>query len=177
VYFDAFAMGGGGVPIATTTQLSYSFHPEQENGRHVAVDFVLRDGSTLRDSGATALVNFDGDRVRVGMHPGAAKGTVGQTTQIFCEIGEWLAGRTIDRILIAYDNVDDATGEFSAFLDDLQIVDRNVNPPMADTFENGVSSPSSAGDSFCPGFFLYEPCRCSVQFLFLFYLVVIPAIG
>lgn len=41
----------------------------------------------------------------VGMRPGTAKGTVGQTTQVVCEIGAWLAGRTIDRILIAYDNV------------------------------------------------------------------------
>jgi hypothetical protein len=48
VYFDAFLMGGDGLEISATTQLSYWFHPEQEDGRHVAVDLVLRDGSTLR---------------------------------------------------------------------------------------------------------------------------------
>ncbi|WP_239014434.1 hypothetical protein [Archangium violaceum] len=56
----------------------------------------MTDGSTLRDSGAT-------DVNGISMHPGASRGTVNAWTQTKSRIGQWLAGKTIDRIMITYD--------------------------------------------------------------------------
>ena len=75
----------------------------------------MTDGTTLRDSGATDLQG-------VSMHPGAERGTVNAWTRIQSRIGQWLAGKTIDRILVTYD-YGPQTGDFRAFIDDLEVSD------------------------------------------------------
>ncbi|TDC63107.1 xylosidase [Streptomyces hainanensis] len=109
-YFQAFDVT---IPVTSATRLSYDFLPRNENGRHVSVDLVMTDGTTLRDSAATTTTGVD-------MHPGAAKGTVGSWSTVQSLFGPALAGRTIDTVLIGYDR-NGAAGGFEAFVDNLTI--------------------------------------------------------
>lgn len=109
-YYKSFDVN---IPISSTTKLGYWFYPQQENGRRVAVDFVCTDGTTLRDSGATTTTG-------IGMHPGNPKGTVNTWTNIQCNIGQWLNGKTIDRILVGYDQ-NANTGGYRGYIDDISI--------------------------------------------------------
>lgn len=109
-YFQAFEVN---IPVSAATKLKYGFLPKDDNGRHVAVDLVMTDGTTLRDSGATTTAGLR-------MHPGTAKGTVGSWTQIQSNIGTWLNGKTISKIMVAYDQAD-ATGDFKAYIDNIEI--------------------------------------------------------
>ncbi len=111
-YFHCFDVN---IPVNETTQLSYWIYPQQELGRHVAVDFRMTDNSTLRDSGAL-------DQHGIFMHPASAKGVVGRFAEVKCNVGKWLAGRTIDEIYIAYDYAPQ-TGDFVAWIDDIVISD------------------------------------------------------
>ncbi|MFC7586111.1 hypothetical protein ACFQYP_21985 [Nonomuraea antimicrobica] len=109
-YFQVFDVD---IPVSARTRLSYAFLPKDAGGRHVAVDLVMTDGSTLRDSSATTTTGVD-------MHPAAPKGQVGTWTTIQSQVGSALNGKTIDKILVGYDRRG-ATGDFTAFLDDLSI--------------------------------------------------------
>ncbi|WP_220183266.1 glycoside hydrolase family 71/99-like protein [Sphaerisporangium album] len=109
-YYQAFDVN---IPVTAATKLSYSFLPKDEGGRSVAVDFVMTDGSTLRDSAATTTTGVD-------MHPGAPKGQVGTWTRIQSDFGPALNGKTIDKILVGYDR-SGAGGSFNAYLDDITI--------------------------------------------------------
>ncbi|EAU63689.1 glycoside hydrolase family 71/99-like protein [Stigmatella aurantiaca] len=109
-YFKAYDVH---IPVLASTRLSFWTYPQNNLSRHVTVDLVMTDGSTLRDSGATDLNG-------VSMHPGADRGTVNVWTQTKSQIGQWLAGKTIDRILITYD-YGPLTGDFRGFIDDIEI--------------------------------------------------------
>ncbi|GGJ98295.1 hypothetical protein GCM10011583_32230 [Streptomyces camponoticapitis] len=108
-YMQAFEVS---IPITAATKLSYGFLPKDAGGRNVSVDLVLSDGTTLRDSAATSTTGQD-------MHPGTAKGTVGSWSRIQSNIGTWLNGRTITKILVGYDR--SATGGYQAFIDNIEI--------------------------------------------------------
>jgi hypothetical protein len=104
------------IPITASTRLSYWIHPQQDNGRYVAVDFVCTDGTTLRDSGATDLNG-------VSMHANAGHGgaiPLNTWTQIRSNVGQWLSGKTIDRILVSYDRPA-GTGDYRGYIDDIVI--------------------------------------------------------
>lgn len=101
------------IPVTSTTKLSYWFYPQQNNGRFVAVDFICTDGTTLRDSGAV-------DQNGVRMHPNAGRGTINTWNYVQCNVGQWLNGKTIDRILVAYDQPG-STGQYRGYIDDLLI--------------------------------------------------------
>ncbi|KAB8166347.1 xylosidase [Streptomyces sp. 3MP-14] len=101
------------IPVTAATRLSYDFLPNDEGGRHVAVDLVLDDGRTLRGSAATTQDGVD-------MHPAAPKGTVGDWTTITSAFGPELEGATIETILVGYDR-NGATGGFDALIDNLLI--------------------------------------------------------
>lgn len=104
------------IPVTAATKLRYWLLPQVANARHVGVDFVCSDGSTLRDSGATDYNGFS-------MHPNAGHGgsiTLNAWTQIKCNVGTWLAGKTITQILINYDRPA-STGQFRGYLDDILI--------------------------------------------------------
>ncbi|WP_394837976.1 glycoside hydrolase family 71/99-like protein [Pendulispora rubella] len=109
-YFKAFDVN---IPVQSSTQLSFWTYPQNSLGQHITVDLIMTDGSTLRDSGATDLNG-------VSMHPGAPRGTVNAWTQTRSRIGQWLAGKTIDRVLIAYD-YGPLTGDFRGYVDDITI--------------------------------------------------------
>jgi hypothetical protein len=106
------------IPISANTKLSYWTHPVNDLGRYVSVDLVMTDGTTLRESGAK-------DQNNVNMHPKSGRGTVGQWSQTKSEIGHWLKGKTIDKILIGYENISNS-GEFQTYLDDILITDEQL---------------------------------------------------
>ena len=105
------------IPVTASTKLGYWVFPEQLNGTYVAIDVIFTDGSNLRDSGAV-------DQFGVRLHPGFQGSgghlTVNAWTQIKCNIGQWLAGKTIDRILVAYDQYPN-TGLYHGYFDDIVI--------------------------------------------------------
>ena len=110
VYFKVFDVN---IPVDSDTYLSYWIYPQNENGRCVAVDFIMTDGSNLRDSGA---VDYTG----LSLHPATARGVVNSWTKIESNIGKWLNGKTIDRILVAYDQPV-SQGQFRGYIDDIKI--------------------------------------------------------
>jgi hypothetical protein len=54
------------------------------------------------------------------MHPNIARGIVNTWRQVQCNIGKWVTGKTIDRILVDYDQGAD-TGAYTTYLDDIII--------------------------------------------------------
>lgn len=112
-YYKVFSVS---IPVTSSTKMSYWILPQQANGRYVAVDYHCTDGSTLRDSGAT-------DQNGYSMHPNAGHGgsiTLNAWTQIKCNVGTWLAGKTIDTIYVAYDQPG-STGQYRGYIDDILI--------------------------------------------------------
>lgn len=78
----------------------------------------MTDGTTLRDCGAL-------DQFGISVHPATPRGTVNTWTQIQSNIGQWLNGKTIDRIMIAYDHAPD-TGDFRGYVDDIVITNGSL---------------------------------------------------
>ncbi len=111
-YYKVFDVN---LPVTAATKLSYWFYPQTALARFVAVDFVCTDGSTLRDSGAR-------DAGGISMHPGAGRGTVNAWSLVESNVGQWLSGKTIDRILVGYDQ-GPSTGQYRGFIDDIFITD------------------------------------------------------
>ena len=117
VYFKAFSVN---IPITSATKLSYWIYPQQDNGRYVGVDFHCTDGTTLRDSGA---VDYTGCT----MHPhgGHCGISLNAWSLIECNVGQWLAGKTVDKIWIAYDRPN-STGQFRGYIDDIKITNNSI---------------------------------------------------
>ena len=105
------------ITVGPQTELSYWLWPQQENGGFVSVDLIFSDGTALRDSGAV-------DQWGVRVHPAAqglgAKLVTGQWNEVRSNIGARVAGKTIDRIVIGYDQPL-RTGGYRGFLDDVVI--------------------------------------------------------
>lgn len=111
-YMKAFSVN---IPVKSATKLTYGFLPKDAGGRNVAIDLVMSDGSSLRDSAATTTTGVD-------MHPGAPKGTVGNWSTVRSDVGTWLNGKTIAKIVVGYDRTN-ATGPYDAFIDNIAITD------------------------------------------------------
>ena len=62
----------------------------------------------------------------VSMHPGTGRGVVGTWSQTRCNIGQWLNGKTISTILVAYDH-GAATGSFTGYIDDISIMEESYS--------------------------------------------------
>jgi hypothetical protein len=101
------------IPISSNTELSFWSKPLNTLGRYTSIDLIMTDGSTLRDCGAV-------DANGISLHPATGRGTVNTWAKTVCNIGTWLNGKTIDRILVAYDHPSQ-TGDFSAYFDDISI--------------------------------------------------------
>jgi predicted alpha-1,2-mannosidase len=112
------------IPVTTTTELSYLLFPVFITGdlgyrsTYVAVDLAFSDGSYLSELGAE-------DQHLVRLDPRAQ----GESKTLYVDqwnykrspIGRVAAGKTIKRILIAYDNPKGG-GPFRGFVDDIRIV-------------------------------------------------------
>ena len=101
------------IPVSSNTELNFWNYPVNALGRYVSVDLLMTDGTTLR---GTAAVDSNG----VSMKPSTGRGTVNTWTKTKCNIGTWLNGKTIDKILVGYDN-GPSTGDFSSYIDDISI--------------------------------------------------------
>ncbi len=114
------------IAISANTELSFWNYPINSLGRYASIDLIMTDGTTLRDCGAK-------DANGVSMHPATGRGTVGTWTQSICNIGTWLNGKTIDKIMVAYDHASQ-TGDFSAYFDDI-----SINTAGAPQFPQAIS--------------------------------------
>jgi lysophospholipase L1-like esterase len=125
--------------VAGQTVLSYWIYPQQSNGTHAAVDLRLTDGGNLRDSGAV-------DQYGVRAHPrfqgDGGHLIVGQWNLVRVNLGG-LAGRTIDRIHLGYDQPA-ATGQFRGYVDDIRIADEQSPWPGVDLALNRPTTGSTA---------------------------------
>jgi lysophospholipase L1-like esterase len=112
-YFKVFQVN---IPITSSTVLDYWIFPQQDNGRYVGVDFHCTDGMTLRDSGA---VDQNGFLVHPYFGHGGAL-TLNAWSEIKCNVGMYLAGKTVDKISVAYDR-NNGSGQFRGYIDDISI--------------------------------------------------------
>ena len=81
----------------------------------MAVDFICTDGTTLRDSGSV-------DQNEASMHPNAGHGgaiPINAWSPVVCNLGQRLAGKTIDRILVAF--IAGWRGQFRGYIDSMRI--------------------------------------------------------
>ncbi|MFF7370654.1 GH92 family glycosyl hydrolase [Streptomyces tricolor] len=111
------------VRVGGDTQLSYRVFPSMADGdrdydaTNVAVDLVFTDGTRLSGLGALDQHGFP-------LSPrgqGASKALyVNQWNNVSARIGSVAAGRTVDRILVAYDSPD-GPAKFRGWLDDVTL--------------------------------------------------------
>jgi lysophospholipase L1-like esterase len=128
------------IPVDADTELSYWVLPQQANGTHVAVDFLFRDGSSLRDSGVV-------DQFGVRLHPQfQGEGghlAVGAWTRVRARLGS-LAGKVIDEIRLGYDQPS-GTGGFRGYVDDITIKELFAGYPG----ENVLLKKGATGSAPC----------------------------
>ncbi|MDC2957030.1 GH92 family glycosyl hydrolase [Streptomyces gilvifuscus] len=116
------------VAVGRDTELSYRIYPSMADGdrdydaTNVSVDLAFTDGTYLSGLGAT-------DRHGFALSPqgqGAAKVLyVNQWNDVASRIGSVAAGKTVDRILVAYDSAK-GPAKFRGWLDDIAL--RRVAP-------------------------------------------------
>ncbi|MFC9279017.1 GH92 family glycosyl hydrolase [Streptomyces collinus] len=116
------------VKVAGDTRLSYRVFPSMADGdrdydaTNVSVDLAFTDGTYLSDLGATDQHGF-------ALSPrgqGASKALyVNQWNDVASRIGSVAAGKTVDRILVAYDSPD-GPAKFRGWIDDVAL--RRVAP-------------------------------------------------
>ncbi|MCG5462332.1 GH92 family glycosyl hydrolase [Micromonospora sp. MED01] len=113
------------IPVGPKTRLSYKIFPEFTGGdgrypsTYTAVDLHFTDGSYLSNRSATDQHGYP----LTGAGQGAAKVLFAdQWNLVQADLGAVARGKTIDRILLAYDNPQ-ATGEtrFQGWLDDIEL--------------------------------------------------------
>lgn len=121
------------IPVASDTWLSFNTFPVNALSLHGTIDLIMTDGSTLRDSGAE-------DTNGIPMHPGALHGHLNEWTKTTCNIGAWLQGKTIDRILIAYDNGAE-TGDFTTYFDDIIVYKKDVISGTGESTTSRIANP------------------------------------
>ncbi|MET7685404.1 GH92 family glycosyl hydrolase [Streptomyces sp. NPDC005423] len=121
------------VAVGRNTQLGYRIYPSMADGdrdydaTNVSVDLAFTDGTYLSGLGATDAHGF----ALTPRGQGAAKILyVNQWNNVLSRIGSVAAGKTVDRVLIAYDS---ATGpaKFRGWLDDLTIRQAAPEKPKA----------------------------------------------
>jgi hypothetical protein len=131
-YFKVFDVN---ISIVNSSVLDFYIYPQQDNGRFVSVDLSFTDGSSLRNSSAV-------DQFGHWMHPASGHGgniALNTWTKISSNIGTWLAGKTVDKILIAYDHAP-GTGVFSGYLDDISIKSNNIDDGAAKAVDGDMNT-------------------------------------
>ncbi|MFD6325121.1 GH92 family glycosyl hydrolase [Streptomyces sp. NPDC058442] len=121
------------VAVGRNTQLAYRVFPSMADGdldydaTHVSVDLVFTDGSRLSDLRATDQHGFP----LTPRGQGASKVLyVNQWNNVTSRIGSVAAGRTVDRILVAYDSPK-GPAKFRGWLDDISLT--TVEPERTKT--------------------------------------------
>jgi predicted alpha-1,2-mannosidase len=138
------------VAVTATTSLSYWVYPQSGGNLDVAVDLVFTDGTHLRDSGA---VDQHGVRVHPTFQGNGSVLGFNQWNYVTAQIGDTVAGKTVDRILIGYDQPAN-TGTFRGYFDDIAIQASAAPTRLSDLVDTrrGSNSDSSysRGNTF-PG--------------------------
>jgi hypothetical protein len=99
--------------VKKDTILRYYLRVDTPDAVTTGIDLVFTDGTSLRDHG---VIDTNGRN----MHPGAIKGKPGHWLKIEGHIGENLAGKTIDKILFAFDKRGAVT-PFRSVVDSIEI--------------------------------------------------------
>ncbi|MET9544670.1 GH92 family glycosyl hydrolase [Streptomyces sp. NPDC006627] len=121
------------VPVRRNTELGYRVFPSMAEGdldyaaTHVSVDLAFTDGTYLSDLKATDQHGFPLDP----RGQGAAKVLyVNQWNNVTSRVGEVARGKTVDRILVAYD-APKGPAKFRGWLDDVSLKEKAPPRPKA----------------------------------------------
>ncbi|MEU5581809.1 GH92 family glycosyl hydrolase [Streptomyces huasconensis] len=121
------------VPVRRNTELGYRVFPSMAEGdldyaaTNVAVDLAFTDGTYLSDLKATDQHGFPLDP----RGQGAAKVLyVNQWNNVASRIGEVARGKTVDRVLVAYD-APKGPAKFRGWLDDVSLREKAPPKPKA----------------------------------------------
>jgi predicted alpha-1,2-mannosidase len=130
------------IPVTQSTELSYKVFPQFITGdlkypsTNVAVDLAFTDGTYLSDLGAVDQYGF-------GLSPqgqGAGKSLyTNQWNLIRSAIGAAATGKTIDRILVGYDNPN-GPGQVQGWLDDIKISATPTQPMSTRPSDNVLTT-------------------------------------
>ncbi|MDG4857906.1 GH92 family glycosyl hydrolase [Streptomyces sp. T-3] len=111
------------VAISRDTKLSYRVFPQMSEtdlnypATHVSVDLAFTDGTYLSDLGA---VDLHGGALTPQGQAAAKRLYVNQWNQVASRIGRVAAGKTVDRILVAYDSPK-GPAKFRGWIDDVSL--------------------------------------------------------
>lgn len=109
--------------VTRDTELSYLVYPQMGEtdlsypATHVAVDLAFTDGTYLSDLRAT---DTNGGLLTPGGQADAKRLYVNQWNKVDARIGTVAAGKTVDRILVAYDSPK-GPSKFQGWIDDVKI--------------------------------------------------------
>ncbi|MCX4830012.1 GH92 family glycosyl hydrolase [Streptomyces sp. NBC_01016] len=138
------------VAVAKDTELAYKIFPSMANGdrdydaTNVSVDLAFTDGTYLSD--LKALDSYGGALTPQGQ--GAAKRLyVNQWNAVKSGIGSVAAGKTVDRVLVAYDSPK-GPAKFRGWLDDVSIAKARPAKPKAhlSDYASTTRGTNSTGD-------------------------------
>ena len=123
-YNRLFDLRAANITIGPNTVLSYWIYPQDgflgaigRSSTHVALDIIFTDGSSVRDSG---VVDQGGVRLHPQHQGDGGHLIANQWNQVTAALGARLAGRTIDHLLVGYDQPGGA-GQFRGYIDDIRI--------------------------------------------------------
>ncbi|MGW5863460.1 GH92 family glycosyl hydrolase [Streptomyces sp. NPDC055239] len=121
------------VAVRRDTELSYRVFPSMAEGdldydaTNVSVDLAFTDGTYLSDLKATDQHGFPMDP----RGQGAAKGLyVNQWNNVASRIGQVAGGKTVDRVLVAYDSPK-GPAKFRGWVDDVSLKEKAPAKPKA----------------------------------------------
>lgn len=130
------------VRVGRDTQLAYRVFPSMADGdrdydaTNVSVDLAFTDGTYLSDLGARDQHGFP----LTPRGQGAAKGLyVNQWNNVTARIGSVAAGKTVDRILVAYDSPK-GPAKFRGWIDDVSLRPVPPEPPKAHLSDYAVTT-------------------------------------
>jgi predicted alpha-1,2-mannosidase len=113
------------IPVVGSTRLSYKVFPEftgndlQYPSTYVAIDLHFTDGSTL--SGLKPIDSYGIDATARGQGAGKILYT-NQWNSVKVDVGAVAAGKTVDRVLLSYDNDGASAGTaFQGWIDDVKV--------------------------------------------------------
>ncbi|WP_031079754.1 GH92 family glycosyl hydrolase [Streptomyces sp. NRRL S-118] len=121
------------VRVGRDTELSYRVFPAMAEtdlnypATHVSVDLAFTDGTRLSELGA---VDSHGGALTPQGQGAAERLYVNQWNQVSSSIGTVAAGKTVDRILVAYD-APRGPGKFQGWIDDIALEPKAPERPLA----------------------------------------------
>ena len=123
-----FDLSSEPVVLDAESSLSYFVHPQEDDGRYVAVDLHFTDGTFLSSTG---LKDQNGQAINAASGHGGAI-PLGLWSLVSADLSG-LAGKQVDRIDVVFSRTD-ATGSYVTYLDDILVTSatRSTSPPPSD---------------------------------------------